>query len=101
MVEKIEIQGTPTTGYSMRCPHRLNIQKRITYSTLKARYNFSKPQYKDVPLFVGSVGCEKCEFNTTKRITYGKRCRFVFCSYPVKSREVQEGEIRGLRRGNH
>ena len=98
MVNTYEIQGTPTTGYSRRCPHKLNVTEnvRLTSKQQRQRYGLNRPTVQR-PLFVGSRGCMDCAYNLTKFAPLGDRSPFVLCSYPVYSWDVPRAEIVAIR----
>ena len=100
MINQYEIQGTPTTGYSMRCPHKLNVTVPVRLSTTKQRqrYGLNRPTVEK-PLFVGSRGCMDCSYNLNKYASMGERGPIVYCSFPVYSWDVPRADIVRLRGG--
>lgn len=100
MIHKYEIQGGPSVGYTMRCPHQLNVTERARLSTTKQRqrYGLNRPTIER-PLFVGTRGCMDCSYNLNRYHTQGERAAFVLCSFPVYSWDVPQLEIKAIRNG--
>ena len=99
MINRYEIQGTPTTGYSMRCPHKLNITVpvRLTTKQQRRRYGLNRPTVEK-PLFVGAPDCMNCLYSLTRYYTpMGERSPFVLCSFPVYSYDVPRDILARLR----
>lgn len=100
MIHKYEIQGGPSVGYTMRCPHQLNVTERARLSTTKQRqrYGLNRPTIER-PLFVGTRGCMVCSYNLNGHHPQGERAPFVLCSYPVYSWDVSQLELKAIRNG--
>ena len=100
MVHKYEIQGGPSIGYTMRCPHKLNVTEnvRLTSKQQRRRYGLNRPTVER-PLFVGTERCENCVYSLRYHRPVAEVGRFVYCSYPLPTWDVPRDELERVRRG--
>lgn len=101
IVQKYEIQGGASVGYTLRCPHGQYATKYVPLTKTQRKRNGCTPQAaRQYPLFVGSRGCMDCAYNLNRwYVPKGEAAAYVCCSFPVHTWDVPKHEIEFIRHG--